>query len=202
MTVKVKSALLVLLFSFCLVGSAASTPSRILDLENTKSRVEFLSIGNPGAIKIRGKLSEEKPVLKGTLRLDGSALSGTATVLLDSFDTGIELRNKHMKEKYLETQKWKTAELTLTKMTLPDACLQKECEPSKVPFEGTLALHGVNKPVSGVAGVKKTANELEANFEFKFPLSEFGIETPNFMGVTVAKEVTVSVAVNGNLVGK
>ena len=190
------------LFFFSLTGSAAPSPSRILDLEKTKSRVEFLSVGNPGAIKIRGKLPEEKPVLKGTIRLEGNAVSGSATVLLEQFDTGIELRNKHMKEKYLETQKWQTAELTLTKMTLPDSCQQDECEASKVPFEGTLSLHGVKKPVSGTSDVKKKSSEVEANFDFKFPLSDFGIETPSFMGVTVAQNVTVTVAVKGNLVGQ
>ena len=76
-----------------------------IDLSTTEGKVEFLAVGQPSALKIRGKLSDEKPI-SGSLEVVDGSLSGTAKVKLDGFDTGIELRNRHMKEKYLETGKY------------------------------------------------------------------------------------------------
>lgn len=187
----------------CLPGVTATNLKPLtLILEKSKSEVEFLAVGTPSAIKIRGKVKEEKPAVNGVLRLEGTEVKGSAVVLLDEFDTGIELRNRHMKEKYLETAKWPTAELVVTKMTLPENCRDSDCESSKNPLEGTLSLHGVKKTLSGIANVKKRGNELEADFDFKFPLSDFGIETPTFMGISVTQDVAVTVGLNGTLVSQ
>src|SRR5262249_34866580 len=48
---------------------------------------------------------------KLSLRDDGQQL--TFTVPLDAFDTGIELRDRHMKEKYLETARFPQATLVV-----------------------------------------------------------------------------------------
>ena len=183
---------------FLTVPVSAAAPS-VINLDKAGARVEFLAIGSPSAIKIRGKLSGDKPPLSGVLRLDGASLSGSAVVLLDGFDTGMELRNRHMKEKYLETRKWPTTELVLAKLTLPESCAVGDCVASGIPLEGSLSLHGSKQTVTGLVAIKKTGGQMEAGFEFKFPLSDFGIETPSFMGISVTQAVTVTVAVNGTL---
>lgn len=193
-----------------LLGLALSVPlfatvspdTSIIDLEKSKSAVQFLAVGSPSAIKIRGTLNDGRPAVSGILRIEADVLTGSAVVLLDEFDTGMSLRNKHMKEKYLETQKWPTTRLVLSKMNLPQGFQQETYEAANIPFEGLLSLHGVEKRVSGVGSLKKKRNELRANFEFKFPLAQFGIETPTFMGVSVTQDVTVTVAINSNLASR
>jgi polyisoprenoid-binding protein YceI len=166
----------------------------------TSTDVEFLAIGNPSALKIRGKAEEvdSKKPIEGNLVLQGDKVSGKVACALDSFDTGIAMRNHHMKEKYLETQKFPQAVLSLTQMTLPAEAKAAEFDVKNVPFKGDLTLHGVTKPVEGVATVSRKGTKVNYGFEFKLKSSDFAIATPSFMGITMADEVTVDVALEGN----
>ena len=158
-----------------------------------ESSVEFLALARPGALKIKGK-SKEDSALNCKLELNKSSLSGPCTFKLDSLNSGIDLRDKHMKEKYLETGKFPTSELHLTKLILPGNFSGED-----IPFEGKLKLHGVEKPVSGKvkANGNGTGKELKLAFSYKISTADFKIETPNFMGVTMANEVEVSVNLEG-----
>ena len=60
---------------------------------------------------------------KGTVTCK-PACTGHFVVGLDDLKTGIELRDKHMKEKYLETPKWKDAFFDLDAWTPTDKASQ------------------------------------------------------------------------------
>lgn len=172
-----------------------------LDLGKAKQDVEFLAVGRPSAIKIHGVAKEgngEKPV-RGTLKLDGLSVAGTAKLKLDTFDTGMDLRNRHMREKYLETQKFPEAEISITKLVLPEAFRGEKSSAEGIPFEGTLTLHGTKKPISGTAKARKEAASLALDFSFKVPMTDYGIEPPSFMGITVKDDVAVTVQLEGPL---
>ncbi len=132
-----------------------------------------------------GKTSQ----VKGTLGLSPGALGDSIEVHLEvdmaSFDTGIEIRNKHMRENHLETAKHPHAVFrggTVRKLSAP------RLEPgAKVTFEiaGMLDLQGVQKPL--VAAVELTAAsgdqapELHVITRFDVKLSDFGIPRPKFL---------------------
>ncbi len=198
---KAKSTLVLTAFCLTVQLLAATSPiaSSLIHLEKAKSEVSFLAVGTPSSIKIRGKAEDPKETLKGTFTWAGKTISGTATVNLDKLNTGIELRDKHMKEKYLETQKFPQSELTLTSLTLPDSATGEKFEVSQVPFQGKLLLHGITKPVAGVVNIKKVGSVADLAFDFKFPLNDFGIETPSFMGIKVTDDVQVTVSLNTSL---
>src|ERR1700743_1526023 len=65
--------------------------------------VTFLAVGKPSAIKINGTGEAAKGSL--TLAADNKA-SGVLTFNLKSLNTGIDLRDKHMKEKYLQVDQF------------------------------------------------------------------------------------------------
>ena len=95
------------------------------------------------------------------------------------------MRDRHMKEKYLETAKYPNADLELAPCALGD---------SETKCDGRLTLHGVTKPVSvhvksSPAGDKR--RKIDAGFSVK--LSDFGIAIPKFANVTVAEEVEITV---------
>jgi polyisoprenoid-binding protein YceI len=181
---------------FSAVLQAANVPTgKALEFEKGKSAVEFLATGTPSAVKIRGKTTEEQP-LKGKFAVQGGKLNGTVTLGLTSLDTGIELRNKHMKEKYLEVEKFPTAEFTMTQLELPSAFTGKEAKADSLPFTGELLLHGVKKPVKGTATAEKNADKMNMKFQFTVKMTDFGIQVPNFLGIKVAEEVQVSVQAN------
>lgn len=177
--------------------SAIESSKGTLDVAKAKTEVEFLAIGNPSALKIRGRAKEEgqKPAT-GTLTIDNGSITGKVGVLVDSFDTGIALRNKHMKEKYLEVGKFPSSELALTELKLP---APGDVSVKAVPFKGNLTLHGVTKPVAGVADVEKHGKDVALKFEFKVGTDDYNISTPSFMGITVTREVTVNANIEGSV---
>jgi len=174
--------------------SAFAVPQTV-NLSKSKNSVEFLAVGKPAAIQIAGKLKEGSS-LSGTLTIDGAAVKGEASLPLAGLDTGIELRNAHMKEKYLEVQKFPKAVITLTQLTLPGVVTAPSFSADKIPFQGTLLLHGVTQPIAGTVKAKKQEKELELLFDFKVSLGEFGIEIPSYLGIQVTQAVLTTVKVS------
>lgn len=111
---------------------------------------------------------------------DGMA-SGTCTVKLADFTTGVDLRDEHMRTKYLETAKYPTATLTLKPWKV-------SVTPS--PFEGTLTIKTDTKPVKGIAQVDGAT----LNAGFTISLKDYpSIGVPSFKGVAVSDAVEVTV---------
>jgi len=171
-----------------------------LDLATSTTKVEFLAVGKPSALKIRGETKTEKvkTPLNGKLTFTDSGISGTATYHLDALDTGIELRNSHMKEKYLETAKHPTSELKITELKLPAATAGK-VKADAVSFVGSLKLHGVEKPVKGTVSVDNSATQANLTFEFSIQTTDFAIDVPSYLGIKVTDAVKVTTTVSGPL---
>ncbi len=180
--------------AICLAApqSAAEFP-----LEKMKSEVRFLALAKPGSLKIQGELKQPeagKRSLDGKLKLDGTKLAGNATVRLDDFDTGLSLRNRHLRER-LETTKYPETVLTLEPTILPDSFKTSEASADKVEFKGTLKLHGKETKVVGQLSCTKKKNKHSFDFSFPVKLTSVGIEPPSYLGVSVADEVKISVSV-------
>jgi polyisoprenoid-binding protein YceI len=141
-------------------------------VDPSTSAVTFQAIGTPGFLHVNGAGG----------KVTGGP-GGTFTVTLSDFATGIDLRDKHMKEKYLEVAKYPVATLKLA--TVPTV---------SGAFTGTLTLHGVMKAVSGDVTLTPQGKRLSVVAEFPVVLSDFGIAVPSWLGVTVAQNVTVSVS--------
>lgn len=158
-------------------------------LDGTKGKVEFTAVGRPSAIKING----HGPGPGGEVTLEKKdkaySLSGEATFDLDALDTGIGMRDRHMKEKYLETGKHKIATLKLTDVAVPAETVDKGGE---IKTTALLNLHGVEKPVDVAIQIAGDGDALKGVSRFKIKLSDYGIEIPKFSGVTVADDVDVT----------
>ena len=75
-----------------------------------KPKVSFHAEGSPGALDIEGTTTD--------LRVLDDDTTLTFTVPLDSVDTGIELRDHHMKSEYAQTALYPDATLTLTRSAI------------------------------------------------------------------------------------
>lgn len=168
---KISMALCAFYGSFCLgIG---------IDPSNTQ--LGFLAKGFPSALKINGKFKGSEGLV-GNLTKSDSSWSLNANCSLKHFETGLGLRDQHMREKYLEVAEHPSAILSV-----------KESPLGRESFVGELSLHGVTKSVSGTV---KWDGDI-ANIEFPLRLSDFNIGVPSFMGITVAQEVFVSAQVEG-----
>ena len=177
----------------------AATPSSqklIFQADKGTGSVEFDAIGRPSALKIHGKGSAPK----GSLVLDGSTASGNLVFDLDSLDTGIRLRNEHMKAKYLEVGKYGQATLSVIKLSIPDALRSEFGKVEKLPFQGVLSLHGVQKPVTGFVTVSRATNQMTIAADFSLKVNDFAIKTPSFAGITMAEDVQVAIQLVAPLV--
>jgi polyisoprenoid-binding protein YceI len=150
---------------------------------------EFLAIGKPSAIKIHG----EGDGLSGNLDVKGTQVSGTVKFPLNQFGTGVALRDEHMKEKYLETQKFPSAQLTIDKVQVAQDPSKEGFNQKEVPFTGTLTLHGVTKPVSGKIDIATSGQTTTGEAQFEMKTSDFNIAVPKYLGITVTDTVQVSV---------
>lgn len=119
----------------------------------------------------------EKLQVKGRIDRQGDLLVARDIVLdLNTLRTGISLRDRHLREKYLETHKFPRAVL-------------KEARAKNGRFAGTLRIRDIDRKI---AGSYKVASSGYVGV-FKTKLSDFNIEEANYMGVGVDDEVEVEV---------
>jgi hypothetical protein len=167
-----------------------------LRLEKSGCAVDFQATSAPAAVRISGSLRPGNSC-SGALVLMGGQLTGSVFVALDALDTGIALRSRHLKEKYLETAKFPTAELTLGAVAVPEG--SSDFDFPKLPFQATLKLHGAERPIEGTASVRRQSGKLKFALRFDLRLSEFSIPSPDFLGVKAADGVLVKAEAQGPL---
>ena len=92
-----------------------------------------------------------------------------------------------MKEKYLHVKDHPTATLTIEPTTVP-ADWKPGTPLKETSFRGRLKLHGVEKEIQGLFQTNKQ-NDVTAQFELK--LSDYKIDIPSYLGVTIADLVKV-----------
>ncbi len=153
-------------FSLSLALSCFSLPA---NAQKVAFRVNLSPVGN---------FNVESDKIEGSVVAEGEKfILNTATLVLDSLKSGVDLRDEHMKKKYFEIEKFPNAKMT-------------KAEGSGGTFKGTLEVHGVSKEISGVYEVK--GNEVTAKFTTK--MSDFNIPKAIYMGVGAKDEIAVEVS--------
>ena len=173
----------------------ASPPALRFECDPGKSQIEFTAIGRPSALKIVGKGTGAQG---GVTELGGKT-SGEVSFDLTTLKTGIDMRDRHMKEKYLETGKFPRATLKIMTLALPSESTNAAFTAENLPFTGKLLLHGVEKPISGTTRVSRSGATAQAQAIFKIKLTDYGVEIPKFAGITVAEDVDVHVDLEGKI---
>jgi polyisoprenoid-binding protein YceI len=121
-----------------------------------------------------------------------AAFDGTLAVDLRTLDTGISLRNEHLREKYLEVDKGAGYDQAV----LSDLALQglnPDAPAGKGSFTGSLMLHGTKKTVTGPVEVRQAGTGWRVRASFPVNLSDYNIDKPRYLGVGVKDTVQVSV---------
>lgn len=114
------------------------------------------------------------------------------TVTLGTLTTGIALRDKHMREKYLEVQTYPTAVLRV-----PRASLKVPAASQSGTFDvpGTMTIHGTTKPVVFHYTAKNDGQTAYAvTGSLTLDMTDYGIQRPSYLGVSVKPSVDISVS--------
>jgi len=157
---------------------ASSAPAK---LERGSGTAKFSATG-PGGLRIEG--TGEGVVV------DDRGDEIVIVVPINAMSTGISLRDKHMKEKYLETGKFPNAELHVKRESIQ--ALAGGANSGTV--NGTLRLHGKERAVTPSYSATKSGDGFFVNGKMDIDMREFGIEVPSYLGMTVKPNVGISVA--------
>jgi len=141
-----------------------------------------------------GGFEAKTQALKGTLTLaaaDPVHFTGELELDLTTIDTGIQLRNQHLRENYLEVSKPGFDKAVLSDIRVGEA--RSDSFEGRSSFAGTLKLHGVSKAIGGSAEIKRDTGGARVTASFPLELTDFGIEPPQYMGVGVGNRLIVKV---------
>jgi polyisoprenoid-binding protein YceI len=134
----------------------------------------------------------------------GENARGEIHVDLASIRTGIELRDRHMRENQLETDKYPEAIFVLTSLLFPEGGLPEGLR-TRVIVKGNLTLHGAKRAIEPETyiTVKQTPSGTVANIESKFTvkLADYDIHRPQFLLMRLAEEQHMTIqlhAVSGD----
>ena len=116
------------------------------------------------------------------------SLKGALSVDLRTLKTGISLRDRHMRDNYLEVAKSPGFE------TATIEGIQIEKLEGKTAFNGTLLLHGERRAVSGLATIARQGGAYTVEAEFPVRVSEFNIAKPSYLGVGVQDQIRIKIA--------
>lgn len=143
--------------------------------------VSFFAKG-PAGLKIEGKTSE--------ISVSEQAGKVHFVVPLANLDTGISLRNKHMREKYLEVAKYPNAELVVDRgaLKLPD-----DGKDTAGAVSGSMSIHGKTQPVKVTYKVHRSGATYQFEGSVPLDIGKFGIDIPSYAGVTVKPDIDVTV---------
>lgn len=172
---------------FLLAGAtiAAASPLRV---EQSNVRVVC-------TMTVGGSFDAKTTALSGSLtpaEHHSPTFDGSFAVDLRTLDTGISLRNDHLRGEYLEVDKApEYASATLSEIELKG--LNVDAPEGKGSFTGSLMLHGAQKPVNGTVEVRKAGSSLRVKASFPINLSDYNISEPRYLGIGVKNTVQVEV---------
>lgn len=128
----------------------------IEDFEGVTSKIDGYLIGNPSNLKEDSELYFE--------------------VQLNTLETGIGLRDRHMRENYLHTDKY-----PLTHYTGKIIESKKTPDGFDVKASGEMFIHGVKKKLTINAELTKSGKGFKVKSSFIVPLTDYKIEVPSLM---------------------
>lgn len=118
---------------------------------------------------------------------------------LASVDTGIELRNEHMRDNFLETGKYPKASYKATSIQVPKKPDLKKTQTIQLVSSGDFTLHGVTTKktipltVEYTPAVGKVPAQARIKGKFPVPLAQHQIKRPEAILVKLAETVFVDV---------
>lgn len=124
--------------------------------------------------------------IDGYFVYDGNELANNSEIYFEvdlrTLDTGIGLRNRHMRENYLHTDKYPMT-------TFKGKMVKAERASSgdyNVTVEGTIFIHGVNRTLKTTGTLTPNENGYRIKSSFEVRLTDHNIEVPKLMFMKIS----------------
>jgi polyisoprenoid-binding protein YceI len=172
--------------------SAAAQETKTFYVNDERGRDVVTFISKAPLETIVGKTSDAKGYVDVDINNVKSATSGKFEVDLASLKTGIDMRDGHMREQYLQTDKFPKAVFELTRVVEASNNIFEDQKPARIVVEGNFTIHGVTKALSIPLTItyfkesESTKNRLPGDLlhiegTFDVLLSDHNIERPQFV---------------------
>lgn len=129
--------------------------------------------------------------IDGYIYWEGSDLTNKSDIYfevdLNTLDTGIGLRNRHMRENYLETDQFPKASFK-GKIVKADTM---QADSFQVQVQGTMSIHGVDRQMDVNGTIKKMNGSLRIRTQFVVKLSDHNIKIPSIMFYKIDENMDV-----------
>jgi polyisoprenoid-binding protein YceI len=166
--------------ALAVLGFSALPAASMGAVQGSGGSVTFEAKG-PAGFNLQGKTSD--------LSVSEMASAVRVSVGLATLDTGIELRNRHMREKYLEVQKYPSAVLVVDRSTLR---LPDDGRDSAGTASGTITIHGQSHPASFEYKVHRVRDAFNVTGAMHVNMNDYGIQVPSYLGITVKPDVDIA----------
>jgi polyisoprenoid-binding protein YceI len=170
---------------------AVSSAQGVVAVDDVSYRISSAEVVIVCPLTVGGSFEARTKDLRGDVTLPAGrqgALEGALQVNLQTLETGIGLRDRHMRENYLEVQKgpeYATAVLEQIRVERLDG---------KTTMKATLLLHGQRREITGTAELKQQDGRVKVQAEFPVTVADFQIPKPSYLGVGVRDVVQVKVS--------
>jgi polyisoprenoid-binding protein YceI len=160
---------------------------------NDEARRDIVTFTSKAPLEtIVGKTGE----ITGFIEVDPNDITGSSKAMFEvdlaSLKTGIGMRDKDMRNKFLEVDKYPKAKFDLSSVVRADGNKLEDGKPLEIQFEGDFTVHGVTKPmiinmtVTYMSESEKTKQRLPGDLlhiigTFDVLLSDHDIERPKFI---------------------
>jgi len=191
---------LFLAFGLVVVGLIAGVPDCAVALEflvhaGRENKVAFISKASMETFE--GKTNR----LEGRIVVNPADLGDSITVHFEvdmaSLDTGLPMRNKHMRENHLETAKYPKAIFDGAAVRGPTGAALEPGKAKAFDVEGTFTLHGVGRRlrINVYATYVPQPKGDRISFQTAFPvlLADYQISRPQFLFLKLAESQQVRV---------
>lgn len=174
-------------------------------LAATNGRAETWIVGEGSEVVFTSKAPMESfdgktDQVSGHIRCPADDLGGELdlriAVDLASLDTGIGMRNSHMRDRHLETDEYPEAVFTGEAVVATSAPALLPGQAVRLTVRGTFELHGVSRPRDIEATVTlEHDGSLTVATDFAVSLEDHAIDRPQFLVMKLADEQQVRVLV-------
>ncbi len=194
MSKKIAALSLALAASLSIAAGAQARPFKVSPDVHSLNEAVFHS--KAAIVKMTGRTSKVEG--EGEIDIDNPAKNpkGVVTVDVSSFDTGIGLRNEHMRGA-IEADKYPTATFKVKALKAPKLVANNPVEGT---VTGDLTFHGVTKTVTAPVSLTylpeadknyRPGDWVQVSTAFKLKLTDYGLKLPGLLGQKVADELAI-----------
>jgi polyisoprenoid-binding protein YceI len=177
-----------------LTGSGLAENTKFsLQATGGKQLVQFVS--NAALEKIVGRASEMNGTISLDLRNLTSGATGSVAVDMRTLDTGLSLRNQHMRTNHLNTEEYPFSTFTIKSIVSAEPADIFAGGTANTLLRGTLELRGVAKDYEmlGTMTFDPASSVLTVKHKFSLFLKDHGMIRPDFLFMKLAEKQEITV---------